>query len=262
MRVDCGRRSQACDAAGGPTPSVYTSVPPAILPCGDAALTVEFSQTISTAVNARVLGLDAALTDAGLTGVIESAPAYRSLLVSYDPLVTTFAILKHSILALCEIAPDMTGTGKGWVIPVAYGNAHGFDLDEVAGHHATTVSEIVRRHTSARYRVFMVGFLPGFTYLGGLDACLATPRRPVPRVTVPAGSIVIGGVQTAIGSIAGPSGWHVIGATPVRAFMPHRDPAIFMKPGDEVVFEAITGAEHISLSALAARGALVARPLT
>ncbi len=249
--------SEAIDLPG----AAQRDPPPAIHPCGDAALTVEFAPRVDAGINARVLGLDAALTAAGLTGVNETAPSYGSVLVYYDPLATTFELLRHRILQLCLTAPDITDTGAGWVIPVAYGGNHGFDLAAVAHHHGMAADEIVERHTSARYRVFMVGFLPGFTYLGGLDPDLAIPRRPVPRVTVPAGSIVIGGVQTAIGSIVGPSGWHVVGSTPVRPFMPRRDPVIFIKPGDTIVFEAISAAEHRDLSASAADGALVARSI-
>ena len=260
MRADLVRAAAGCRAIDVPNAG-QRHPPPAIHPCGDAALTVEFAPRVDAGINARVLGLDATLNKAGLTGVVETAPSYGSVLVYYNPLVTTFAILRHRILQLCLTAPDISGTGAGWVIPVAYGGNLGFDLAAVADHLGVAAEEIVERHTSARYRVFMVGFLPGFTYLGGLDPDLAIPRRPVPRVCVPPGSIVIGGVQTAIGSIAGPSGWHVVGSTPVRPFMARRDPVIFIQPGDKVMFEAISAAEYRDLSASAAEGAIVARSI-
>ncbi len=253
-------RDEICQIPDVPAGREQSS-PPTVLACGDAALTVQFAQTVDADINARVLGLDSEINNAGLSGVIETAPTYGSVLVYYDPLVTTFAILRSRILELCQNASEITDTGVGWVIPVAYGGTHGFDLEAVALHHGMPAEEIVRRHTSSSYRVFMVGFLPGFTYLGGLDPLLAIPRRAVPRVTVPAGSIVIGGVQTAIGSIVGPSGWHVVGSTPVCSFMPERDPVIFINPGDRIVFEPISTAEHRSLSAAAARGELVAKSI-
>ena len=236
------------------------TVTPKFAPCGDAALTVEFAQAIDTDINACVLGLDAEIANAAIAGIQETVPTYGSLLVYYDPLVTSFATLRGELVALCAKAIAIRSTGAGWTIPVTYGGEFGFDLDAVAAFHGLDPQEVVRRHTAAPYRIFMIGFLPGFTYLGGLDPTLALPRRPVPRLKVPAGSIVIGGLQAAIGSIEGPSGWHVIGRTPVRLFMPERDPLVFVKPGDTIALRPISAAEHQALEHDAAGGALVAEP--
>ena len=142
-----------------------------------------------------------------------------------------------------------------------YGGDHGFDLEEVAQQLKIDPEEIIRRHAASRYQVFMIGFLPGFTYLGGLDQTITTSRRTVPRHRIPAGSIVIGGKQTAVASIEGPSGWHVIGRTPVHAFMPRRDPVVFMMPGDRIVLEPVSADAFSELAVRARRGELVAEPI-
>ena len=198
---------------------------PSIAPCGDCALAVEFAQSIETKVNARVRALDEALTLEPLKGVLETMPAYGSLLVQYDPQLTSFAILSVEIRNRASSCGTAKVRQTGWCIPVVYGGQFGFDLEAVSRELNLDPDEIVHRHAASRYHVFMIGFLPGFTYLGGLDQTISTPRRPVPRPRIPAGSIVIGGKQTAVASIEGPSGWHVIGRTPVHAFMADRDPS-------------------------------------
>ena len=232
--------------------------PPRILPCGDQALSVEFASIIDAEVNARVHALDRALKDSPAPGLIETMPSYASLLVYYDPLRTNFATLAQEIQALCITLTPARTTGTEWRVPVVYGGEYGFDLPTVADRVGLDATEVVARHIASMFEIFMIGFLPGFTYLGGLDPAIAVPRRPVPRQMVPAGSIVIGGIQAAIGSIEGPSGWHVIGRTPVRAFMPRRTPVVFMKPGDRVVFESWPPTSFRALDAAAAAGELVA----
>jgi 5-oxoprolinase (ATP-hydrolysing) subunit B len=235
---------------------------PLILPCGDTALTVEFAQAVDAGVNARVRALDAELARATPAGVIETMPTYGSLLVCYDPVIVDFATLAAQIRTRLDHGVLAAPVTTGWRIPVTYGGALGFDLEAAAKLLALPAPEVVRRHAASTYQVYMIGFLPGFTYLGGLDPTLAIPRRPVPRHSVPAGSIVIGGIQTAIGSIAGPSGWHVIGRTPVKPFMASREPAIFMMPGDRIALHAVDVATFDDLAAAAERGMLVAEPLS
>lgn len=229
-----------------------------VLPCGDAALTIEFGNIVDASVSARVLDLDARLAAAHVTGVIEAVPTYRSLLVHYDPEATDFATLSANLLALVPSRTSANHHGTTWRIPVVYGADFGIDLEDVAAHHQITTAEIIARHAKPIYRIYMIGFLPGFTYLGGLDPALAMPRRQVPRTKAPAGLIAIGGAQACIGSIEGPSGWHILGRTPVRAFMPQRDPAVFMAPGDRVFLDPIPREKFEALDAAAERGALVA----
>jgi KipI family sensor histidine kinase inhibitor len=230
---------------------------PRILPCGDTALAVEFGSEIDPAINARVLALDARVNQ-GVPGVVETVPTYRSLLVHYDPSATDFDALSAALTALSADLPDTPAAGRLWRIPVVYGGVFGIDLDDVAARHGLDPAELIARHTAPVYRVYMIGFVPGFAYLGGLDPSIATPRREVPRAKTPAGSISIGGVQAAVASIEAPSGWHLLGRTPVRNFMIDRDPVFILGPGDRVTFEPIPAARWDGLDRAAAAGDPVA----
>jgi KipI family sensor histidine kinase inhibitor len=229
---------------------------PLILPCGDAALTVEFGREIDPAVNARVLALDARME--GLAGVVETVPTYRSLLVHYDPEAIEFHAFAAALLDLAADLPETAREGRLWRIPVVYGGEFGIDLEETARRHGITPDELVGRHSAPVYRVYMSGFLPGFAYLGGLDPSIATPRRESPRAKTPAGTISIGGVQALVASIEAPSGWHLLGRTPVRNFMLGRDPVFILEPGDRVVFEPLAAERWEALDRAAEAGDLVA----
>ncbi len=233
---------------------------PRILPCGDRALAVEFGAVIDPDLNARVLELDKVA--GSLPGVIETVPTYRSLLVSYDPDATGFDELGAALIRLSSGLTGQAEAGRTWRIPVAYGGEYGIDLDTTAALHGLTSDELVRRHSAPTYRVYMLGFLPGFAYLGGLDPTIATPRRVSPRLMTPAGTISIGGIQAIVASLEAPSGFHLLGRTPVRNFMPGRDPAVILQPGDGVRFEPIDAADFPRLDAAAEDGALVAELLS
>jgi KipI family sensor histidine kinase inhibitor len=235
-----------------------TLSPPRILPSGDAALTVEFGRSIDPKVNRRVLALDRALANEPIEGVRESVPTYRSLLVHYDPVRIGFAELSKCILSLAGVETAETGKIRRWRVPVVYGGEYGIDLDEVARTHDISTGELISRHSGGDYLVAMIGFTPGFAYLSGLDTSIATPRRPSPRAQTPAGTISIGGVQACVQCLAAPSGWHLLGRTPVRTFHPRRDPVFLMEPGDAVTFEAIKASEFERLDRAAERGEPVA----
>ena len=230
------------------------------LPSGDTALTVEFGRDIDPSVNARVLALDARIAR-GVEGVLESVPTYRSLLDHYDPEVTDFETLCRRLRTLAVDLPDHPDEGRLWRVPVVYGGEFGIDLDETAARHGLTAAELIARHAAPIYRVYMTGFLPGFAYLGGLDPTIATPRRESPRSWTPEGTISIGGVQALVASIAAPSGWHLLGRTPMRNFMLDRDPVFILSPGDRVKFEPIDAGRWQALDAAAAAGELVAEPI-
>jgi KipI family sensor histidine kinase inhibitor len=232
---------------------------PRILPCGDAALTVEFGRDIDPVVNARVLALDARA--GSLAGVIETVPTYRSLLVHYNPCAIDFRDLAAVLADLAADLPDASREGRLWRIPVVYGGEFGIDLEETASRLGLTGAELVRRHAAPVYRVYMSGFLPGFAYLGGLDPSIAMPRRENPRAWTPAGTISIGGVQAIVASIEAPSGWHLLGRTPVRNFMLGRNPVFILEPGDQIVFAPIEPERWQDLDRAAEAGALVAERL-
>lgn len=228
---------------------------PRILSCGDAALAVEFGDEIDPETNARVIALDRAT--GALPGVVETVPTYRSLLVHYDPLLTGADQLAPALRRLAEAPAPPESAGRVWRVPVCYGGEHGIDLEATAAHHGISPGELVRRHLAPTYRVYMLGFLPGFAYLGGLDPTLAIPRRTSPRLKTPAGTISIGGVQALVASIEAPSGWHLLGRTPVRTFVPERDPPFLLGPGDRVRFCQIDAATFDALDRDAAAGAPV-----
>ncbi len=239
------------------------SVPsPRFLPCGDTAVTVEFGSEISPAFNALALGLDAALRDAHLPGVIETVPTYRSVLVQYDPLVTSPDALEAQIREALPSIDQRRAKPRRWRVPVVYGGAYGIDLEDVADRHAISPNELIRRHSEAVYTVAMLGFLPGFCYLAGLDPSIATPRRTDPRAVTPAGTIAIGGAQANIASLEAPSGWHLIGRTPARPFMPGRERVFLIDAGDEVVFAPTPEEQWDRLDRAAAAGEWVAEEVS
>jgi 5-oxoprolinase (ATP-hydrolysing) subunit B len=234
--------------------------PPRLLPSGDSAVTVEFSKHIDDAANQRVLALDRSLKEAAVEGVTEAVPTYRSLLVHYDPVKIDFDALGARILSLAEmpIPKDTAAKVRRWRVPVNYGGENGIDLEDVAKHFNTTPDAIVARHAGGQYRVAMIGFSPGWSYLSGLDKSLHMSRRQSPRIMTPGGTISIGGVQTGIQCLAAPSGWHLLGRTPVRTYQLHRDPIFLLEPGDHVTFFPIDAKTFAEQDKAAERGEIIA----
>ncbi|MCC5976613.1 MAG: 5-oxoprolinase subunit PxpB [Salinarimonas sp.] len=238
-----------------------TVTDPAFLPCGDAALSVEFGRVVDPRLNALALDLDAALTAAPPEGLLETVPTYRALLVHFDPLITDHEEIERAVRDLLGDLETSTKTPRRWRVPVVYGGEYGVDLEDLAKAHGLTPDEVVTRHSAGVYTVAMLGFTPGFCYLAGLDPSLATPRRTDPREVTPAGTIAIGGDQANIASIEAPSGWNLIGRTPLRNFMPAREPAFLIDAGDEVVFEAIAEDAWAALDEAAAAGEWIAEEI-
>lgn len=238
------------------------TTPPRILPSGDTALTVEFGRSIDPAINRQVLNLDRNVATETIAGVLETVPTYRSLLVHYDPVQVGYTALSEKLLALAQLPVQAETAIRRWRVPVVYGGDYGADLDDVARAHSISTSDVIARHTGGDYRVAMIGFTPGFAYLSGLDPAIATPRRESPRTETPPGTISIGGVQACVQCLAAPSGWHLLGRTPVRTFHPHRDPVFLMEPGDAVNFHAIDAGEFAALDRAAERGEIVAELVT
>jgi KipI family sensor histidine kinase inhibitor len=228
------------------------------LPCGDAAVTVEFGMEIDPALSARVLALDAILDAERPAGFIEAVPTYRSLMVQFDPLSFDYAAFEVRVRGLAASLDPVPKPGRRWKVPVMYGGTFGIDLEATAERHGLTPSQLIDKHAAPIYRVYMIGFMPGFTYLGGLDPSIATPRRLDPRPHTPAGIISIGGIQALIGGQAMPSGWHILGQTPVRTFMAGRDPAFLMAAGDEIMFVPTPAELWDALDRAAAAGEPVA----
>lgn len=218
---------------------------PAIEPLGDSALLIHLGERIDAELNARAIAIAATLRAANLPGVHDIAPAYASVCLHYDPAAwhaaerSAFdAITARVSLLVDNVASDDTGVPGIIEIPVSYGGESGPDLGAVAQHAGLDEAEAIARHSSAEYRVAMLGFAPGFAYLLGLDHALHTPRRASPRTRVPAGSVAIGGAQTGIYPRASPGGWQVIGRTELRLFDPQHDPPALLTPGMRVRFVA------------------------
>ena len=218
-------------------------------PVGDSALLAAFAQRIAPEIGAAVAALNARVQAAKIPGVGETVPAFASLMITYDPLVTDYETVAAALQKLAE-APDADSTaesGKLVTIPVCYGGDFGPDLPFVAKHAGLTEQEVIALHAGRDYRIYMLGFLPGFPYLGGLDERLFTPRLPTPRTAIPAGAVGIGGEQTGIYPIASPGGWQLIGRTPLKLF----DPAAGTLPyaaGDRIRFIPITRTEFDALA--------------
>jgi KipI family sensor histidine kinase inhibitor len=211
---------------------------------GDRSLLVELGDTISPDVNRRVQQLMLQLRQAPLPGVREIAPGYRSLLVVYDPLTTAPGELKERI-AKAAAQPGIAGLpqAKRLAVPVFYGGNYGPDLEAVAGHLSISTDEVIRLHTETSYRVYMIGFTPGYPYMGELPAALAVPRRSTPRTRVPKGSVGIAQRQTGIYPVESPGGWQIIGWTPIELFDPSRQLPSLLEMGDRVKFEAVQQVE-------------------
>ena len=219
-------------------------------PVGDCALLVEMEQRIAPEIGAQVSALRSRLQAAALPGVGELVPAFASLLVLYDPLVTDYDTLAPAVEKLAADPGPDHGAGEGQLvtIPVCYGGVYGPDLPFVARHAGLREEEVVALHTGRDYRIYMLGFLPGFPYLGGLDKRLFTPRLATPRTAIPAGAVGIGGEQTGIYPMASPGGWQLIGRTPLKLFDPARGTLPYAA-GDRIRFQPITAEEFAALAA-------------
>ena len=218
--------------------------PATVVPAGDSAIFVEFDERIDPRVNARAIAFAAALQSAAISGVRDVVPTYRSVTVYFDPLRTSYDRLIAVIdRELDHPSSDPTAARPPLRIPVCYGGDFGPDLADVAAFASVTADEVVRRHAATTYRVFMLGFVAGFAYMGSVDASIAMPRRATPRVRVPIGTVGIAGAQTGIYPAETPGGWQLIGRTPLKPFDAERDEPFLMQAGDHVQFFPISAEE-------------------
>ena len=210
---------------------------PAYRVMGDRALLVELGDGISPLINKKVRELFLAIERYEIEGVMELVPAYRSLLITYDPLKITLTGLKKSINHIKETM-DRTQIPepRTFKVPVVYGGEYGPDLQWVARYHQITPEEVIRLHTASAYQVYMIGFTPGFAYMGELPNTIATPRKETPRTSVPRGSVGIAQSQTGVYPTESPGGWQIIGRTPLRLFDPAKWPPTPLEMGDLVKF--------------------------
>lgn len=234
---------------------------PRFLDCGEAALSVEFGDSVDPAINARVLALDECLRAAAPAGLRETTPTYRSLFLRYEPLEISRDALIAAIEGLLEPGEQAPASKPAvrWAIPCCYDPEFAEDIDEAAALLGQTAGSLTQLHANADYRVYMYGFAPGWCYLGGLPDALAIPRRTSPRGLTPPGATLIGGALSLIAANPMPTGWYVIGRTPERMFTLERDPPFLIAPGDAVRFEPIDAETFRMLDARALAGEMVAR---
>lgn len=213
------------------------------LPCGDTGLTVQFEGADLRATNARALQLHAALNDAPPEGVIESVPTYRSLTLHYDPCRTSQATLTGLVTATLDTLPEaQQGDARHWSLPVCFEGGHAPDMDAVAGKTGLGRAEILAILTETVQSVYMLGFAPGQPYLGDLPERISVPRRKDPIARVPAGAVLTATAKTVIYPVDNPTGWYVMGRTPVALFRPDDPDPVLLKPGDLVSLTPITAA--------------------
>lgn len=230
------------------------------LDAGDTALVVEFGREIDRHASALVLALADRVQAAAIPGVVETLPTFRSLMVHYDPLRLSQPELKARIAPLLVGLTAAEQAGRHWRLPACYDPSVGLDLLEVAERTKLSVDEVIKIHSGTTYHIYMLGFLPGFPYMGDLPAALELPRRQNPRVRVPKGSIAIAMRMSSVYSLESPGGWHVLSLTPAPLWDPRRQNAGLLAAGDKVVFEPVSLADYRSLLARADSGEWVPEP--
>lgn len=231
-----------------------------ILTASEQGLVVEFGNSIDPVNNQRVHSLSRLLRGRNLDGVIEVVPTYRSLMVYFEPFRISRGQLQDIIYALIEEMTTLdAGVTKSRVIhiPVCYGGEFGPDLGYVASHNGLTEEEVISIHSSKPYLVYMLGFTPGFPYLGGMSDRIATPRLEKPRTVIPAGSVGIAGSQTGFYPIESPGGWRLIGRTPIKAFNPDSSTPFMFDAGDYLQFKPVSLEEYIQIRQAVEAGSYV-----
>lgn len=230
-----------------------------MLTAGEQGLVIEFGSVIDAAVNQRVHCAARAINAELSELLTEVVPTYRSLAVYFDPLLIRRSELIERIEALLQALPESEEQGAARIvkIPVCYGGEFGPDLEFVAAHNGLAAEEVISIHASTPYLVYMLGFTPGFPYLGGMSERIATPRLATPRTKIPAGSVGIAGNQTGFYPIESPGGWQLIGRTPLKAFRPEAAQPFLFAAGDYLQFSPVSALEYAQIEQEVQRGAYV-----
>lgn len=219
-----------------------------ILTAGDSALLIEFEQKIAPEINAQITAFVHLLKGQHIEGVTDLIPAFASLLINYDPRVIGYKDLKARIEELLKIeVSEEAGDARVFEIPVCYGGEYGPDIANIAENAGISEQEVIDIHCSKDYLIYMLGFLPGFVYLGGLDERIHTPRLANPRISIPAGSVGIAASQTGIYPLNSPGGWQLLGMTPVKTYDPERETPILVEAGDYIRFVPVTEEEFLKI---------------
>ena len=226
-----------------------------ILTAGDSSLLIEFGNEISPEINRRIAAVVELMREQHIEGVVDVIPAFCSLLVNYDPRVAGYEKMKQRLESLVRVDIKVGQTKrKIFEIPVLYGGEYGPDLASIADHAGISEDEVVLIHSSKDYLIYMLGFLPGFCYLGGLDERIHTPRLSNPRLRIRAGSVGIGGSQTGIYPLDSPGGWQLMGMTPIKTYDPEREIPILVEAGNYIRFVPIDEEQYKRIQAQVAEG--------
>ncbi len=226
-----------------------------ILTAGDSSLLIEFGKEISPEINRKISATIQLMKEQHIEGVVDMIPAFCSLLVNYDPRVISYDEIRERMEALVRVDARAGETRKRiFEIPVCYGGEYGPDIQNIAEHAGLSQEDVIQIHSSRDYLIYMLGFLPGFTYLGGLDERLHTPRLANPRIRIPAGSVGIGGSQTGIYPLDSPGGWQLMGMTPVKTYDPSRETPILVEAGDYIRFVPVEEKEYLQIKEAVSRG--------
>jgi len=214
-------------------------------PLGDSAIVIQLGNEISESIQHHISSICSFLEDYSFEGFIEYVPAFTTVTIFYDALITDYetaqSLLQDMLLEIMEGIEEKDAPVVE--IPVLYGGTQGPDLSDVATHAGISETEVIALHTAGEYLVYMIGFAPGFPYLGGMNEKIATPRKETPRSKIAAGSVGIAGAQTGVYPIETPGGWQIIGQTPLELFDVERQPPALLKAGDKLRFIAISEAE-------------------
>ena len=226
-----------------------------ILTAGDSSLLIEFGNEISPEINQKIKTTVQLMKEQHIEGVVDIIPAFCSLLINYDPRVIGYEELRNRMKALVKVEVKAeAGVKRVFEIPVCYGGEYGPDIENIAEHAGLSVDEVIKIHSSRDYLIYMLGFLPGFTYLGGLDERIHTPRLANPRLKINAGSVGIGGSQTGIYPLDSPGGWQLMGMTPVKTYDPEREVPILVEAGDYIRFVPVNEEEFLRIKELVEKG--------
>jgi len=226
-----------------------------ILTAGDSSILVEFGKEISPEINRKIAATVQLMKEQHIEGVVDIIPAFCSLLINYDPRVIRYEEMKQRMQDLIKVdAKAEAGRKRVFEIPVCYGGEYGPDIANIAKNAGLSEKEVIEIHSSRDYLIYMLGFLPGFTYLGGLDERIHTPRLATPRIKINAGSVGIGGSQTGIYPLDSPGGWQLMGMTPVKTYDPDREVPILVEAGDYIRFVPVSEEQYLEIKAQVENG--------
>lgn len=215
------------------------------LTAGDSAIVMEFGDTIEKEINARIAAVVENLKNKKIDGILDILPTYRSILINYDPVKISYGEMMDILKGLSKADPNKQSDEVRLIeIPTLYGGEYGPDIDFVAENAKMSKEEVIKIHSGTDYLVYMMGFIPGFTYLGGLDERIATPRLKSPRLKIDPGSVGIAGSQTGMYPLESPGGWQLIGRTPLKLFDDTKEPPVFIQAGNYIRYVPIDQKEY------------------